>query len=101
MSAPISSSVAANAPSVQGSSPIPSPVSKGTPESAPAEPTGDVPKDTVRLSYAAQSALVEAAETPAQTAKEANQGDVQAKHLLAKHAAAKAAVAPPPIHVIA
>ena len=100
MSTPVSSSVPATAPSVQATSPRQAPVSKGTPKSPSTAPTGDVPKDTVRLSSAAQSALVEAAETPAQTAKEATQGDVQAKHLLAKQAAAKAAVAPP-IHVLA
>ena len=63
--------------------------------------TRDVPKDTVNLSAAAQSALREASETPADTAREAHQGDVQAKHLLAKQMAAKAALAPPPVHVVA
>ena len=49
-----------------------------------------VPTDTVQLSSAAQAALQESLETAAQTAKEAGAGDVQAKRLLAKHAAAKA-----------
>jgi hypothetical protein len=46
------------------------------------------PVDTVQISAAARS-LQEATETPAQTAKEAAAGDIQAKHLLAKEAAAK------------
>jgi hypothetical protein len=41
------------------------------------------------LSSAAQAALQEAVETQAQTAREAGQGDLQAKILLAKEAAAK------------
>jgi hypothetical protein len=52
------------------------------------------------LSSAAQAALQEALETPAQTAKEAGTGDVQAKRLLAKQAAAKAESAPSK-HVVA
>ena len=46
--------------------------------------------DTAQLSSAAQAALTEATETPAQTAKEAGGGDIQAQRLLAKEAAAKA-----------
>ena len=49
---------------------------------------------------AAQAALREALETPAQTAKEAGTGDLQAKRLLAKEAAAKAESAPSK-HVVA
>jgi hypothetical protein len=45
--------------------------------------------DTVKISSAAQQALQESRETPAQTTKEASQGDLQAKHLLAKLAARK------------
>jgi hypothetical protein len=48
--------------------------------------------DSVQLSKTAQAmlaALKEAAETPAQTAKEAGNGDVQAQGLLAKETAAK------------
>jgi hypothetical protein len=56
--------------------------------------------DTVQLSSAAQAALREAMETPAQTAKEAGTGDAQAKRLLAKEAAAKAESAPSK-HVVA
>lgn len=48
-----------------------------------------LPTDTVQLSDAAQAALRETVETPAQTAKEAATGDLQAKRLLAKQAAAK------------
>ena len=48
--------------------------------------------DLVQLSQAAQAmlaALQEATETPAQTAKEAGNGDLQAQRLLAKEAAAR------------
>jgi hypothetical protein len=48
-----------------------------------------VPTDSVQLSSAAQAALREAVETPAQTAKEVGTGDLQAKRLLAKQEAAK------------
>jgi hypothetical protein len=54
--------------------------------------------DTVQLSSTAQAqlstikvALQEVAETPAQTAKEAQSGDLQARRLLSKEATAKAA----------
>jgi hypothetical protein len=53
-------------------------------------------QDSVELSSTAQAqvngltaALKEASETPAQTAKEAQHGDLQAKHLLAKEAQAQ------------
>ncbi len=46
--------------------------------------------DSVKISAAAQ-AMQETIETPAQTAKEAAGGDVQARHLLAREAAEKAA----------
>ena len=52
-----------------------------------------VPIEKVQLSSAAQAALRESVETPAQTAKEASSGDVQAKRLLAKQEAAKEAAA--------
>jgi hypothetical protein len=48
------------------------------------------PTDTVQISSAAAQALKEAIENPAQTAKEAAGGDLQAKRLLAKEAADKA-----------
>ena len=48
-----------------------------------------IPIDSVQLSSAAQAALREIVETPAQTAKEAGTGDAQAKRLLAKQEAAK------------
>ena len=57
------------------------------PQAAP-QP-GAAPTDAVQISAAAKS-LQEAIETPAQTAKEAAGGDLQARHLLAKEAAAKA-----------
>jgi len=63
--------------------PASSQASSQTTQSAPAV-------DTVKISSAAQQALQEARETPAQTTKEASQGDLQAKHLLAKLAAEKA-----------
>jgi hypothetical protein len=44
--------------------------------------------DTVQISTAAQAALKEAVENPAQTAKEALGGDRQAQRLLAKEEAA-------------
>jgi hypothetical protein len=50
--------------------------------------------DTVHLSAAAQAAsaaIQETRETPSQTAQEAGKGDLQAKKLLAKEAAAKPA----------
>jgi len=52
------------------------------------------PKDTVQISSAAKQALQEATETSVQTAKEAQSGDLQAKKLLAKEAAANAAQQP-------
>lgn len=67
---------------------------------APSKPqsTADT-QDTVHLSSTAQAQLStikaaaqEAAETPAVTAKEAQSGDLQAKRLLAKEAAAAKAV---------
>jgi hypothetical protein len=45
--------------------------------------------DTVKISNAAKI-LQEATETPAQTAKEAGSGDLQARALLAREAAARA-----------
>jgi hypothetical protein len=55
----------------------------------PATSTASIPKDTVRISVAAQTALQETTETQAQTAKEAGKGDLQAQRLLAKETAAK------------
>ena len=52
-----------------------------------------VPSETVQLSSAAQAALHEMLESPAQTAREAGTGDLQAKRLLLKEQAAKAASA--------
>jgi hypothetical protein len=55
-------------------------------QSAPAKAV----EDTVQLSQVAQTAaatIKEARETPAQTAKEAVRGDLQAKRLLAKETA--------------
>jgi hypothetical protein len=55
---------------------------------APAKPVSPN-ADTVQISSAAQQALQEATETPAQTRQEANTGDLQAKKLAAKEAAAQ------------
>ena len=54
---------------------------------APSNPAA-VPKDTVAISNAAQTALQEAQETQAQTIKEASSGDRQAQRLVAKENAA-------------
>lgn len=52
------------------------------------------PVDTVQISSIAKQALQEATETAAQTAQEARGGDSQAKRLLAREEAAKAAQQP-------
>jgi hypothetical protein len=57
--------------------------------SSQAAVTPSAPKDTVQISTAAQAALQESKETPAQTAKEAAHGDRQAVTLLAKQTAGK------------
>ena len=59
-------------------------------KTAPVQKT-PVPNDTVQISTAAQTALQESRETPAQTAKEAASGDRQAQKLLTKENAAKRA----------
>jgi hypothetical protein len=63
-----------------------------SPKAAPSKPTSttsSVPKDTVQISGAAQTALQEASETPAQTAAEAQKGDRQAQNLIARHTPTK------------
>jgi len=60
---------------------------------APESRPQPVPVDKVQLSSAAEAALRETVETPAQTAKEAGSGDTQAKLLLAKEELAKEAAA--------
>ncbi len=69
------------------------PVAQSTEVSQPSPQTKSQPTttDTVQISSAAKAALAEATETSAQTAKEARSGDIQAKKLLAKEEAAKAA----------
>lgn len=57
-------------------------------QSSPSKPQS-VPADTVQISSAAQQALKEIIETPAQTAQEATGGDAVAKRLLAKESADK------------
>jgi hypothetical protein len=61
------------------------------PKQAPAKAKSEGAGDSVHLSQAAQAAataLQEASETPAQTAQEAGNGDLQAQRLLAKETAA-------------
>jgi len=62
-----------------------------SPKAAPSKPTSTthVPQDTVQISGAAQTALQEASETPAQTAAEAQKGDRQAQDLIARHTPTK------------
>lgn len=64
-----------------------SPTSPGG-RQAPEVSAPRLPTDTVTISSAA-AALQEAAETPAQTAREAAAGDLQARRLVARQAAAK------------
>jgi hypothetical protein len=52
-------------------------------------PSQTLSTDTVQISSAAQTALQEVLEAPAQTAKEARSGDHQAQRLLAREAAAQ------------
>jgi hypothetical protein len=54
-----------------------------------APPASSVPKDTVKISNAAQTALQESQETRAQTAKEAASGDRQAAQVQAKESKIK------------
>jgi hypothetical protein len=58
-----------------------------SPKAAPSKPTSTtgVPKDIIKISIAAQTALQEASETSAQTAAEAQKGDRQAQNLIARH----------------
>lgn len=69
--------------------PQPSAVPTSGTKVPPRMPPASTATDTVHISAAAQ-AMQEAAETPAQTAREASAGDLQAKHLLAREAAEKA-----------
>jgi hypothetical protein len=96
------SRLAAATPSVRESDASSTPVAKPRPpESVSQSPTAtDIPKEAVHLSDAARALLDETTETPADTAKEARQGDLQAKHLLAKQAAAKAAASSRRVHVV-
>ncbi len=57
------------------------------PPKTAASKTQQTPTDTVQVSTAAKAILQEVQETHAQTVKEANSGDGQAKRLLAKEAA--------------
>jgi hypothetical protein len=57
------------------------------PKAAESKPS-QAPTDTVSISNSAKAILQEVQETHAQTVKEANKGDAQAKRLLAKEEAA-------------
>jgi hypothetical protein len=78
------SSVTHTSPVAQTANPAPP-----KPSQAPKQPAP--PTDSVKLSQTAQAAAAqsqELIETPAQTSKEAQGGDLQAKRLLASEAAA-------------
>ncbi|MDA8091597.1 MAG: hypothetical protein M0Z61_15420 [Nitrospiraceae bacterium] len=66
-------------------------VTTSKPQQAPNE-TVSISSAAQKALSAAQSALKELTETQAETTKEANTGDLQAKRLLAKEAAEKAAM---------
>ena len=69
----------------------PNPVSQSAVvnQKAPQSKPQTAPTDTAQLSNAAKAALQEVLETPAQTSKEANTGDLQAQRLLAREAAGR------------
>jgi hypothetical protein len=67
------------------------PVAEAAPAPQASSPATPQPSaDTVQISNSAKALLQETLETPVQTAQEARGGDIQAMHLLAKEAAAKA-----------
>jgi hypothetical protein len=75
--------------------PVAEPTKTSTAKPAQPAPKAAISADSVNLSNAAQAlaaTLKEARETPAQTAKEAQGGDLQARRLLAKEEAAKTIV---------
>jgi hypothetical protein len=68
------------------------PTNTSSQRAAPAETQPAAGKDSVQLSKAAQAAaavLQEVRETPSQTLQEAGKGDLQARRLLAREAAAQ------------
>jgi hypothetical protein len=72
--------------------PVAEPAKTPTEKPAQQAPKAAISADSVNLSNAAQAlaaTLKEARETPVQTAKEAQGGDLQARRLLAKEAASK------------
>lgn len=79
-----SQSAAETASGAQSASNAQAPLKANMPSSSTS-----VPADKVTLSSAAQSMMKELSETPAQTQREASSGDLQAKRLLAKEAAAR------------
>jgi hypothetical protein len=64
------------------------PATVATPTAQPKGQATAIPQDTVQISAAAK-AMQEMTETPAKTAKEAAGGDMQARHLLDREAAAR------------
>jgi len=71
--------------------PAPQPVAQATaPQTSSPGTAQPSSVDTVQISNAAKALLQETLETTVQTAQEARGGDIQAMHLLAKEAAAKA-----------
>lgn len=73
------------------------PVAKVSTPDAPvvAKDKVTISKDSATLKVAGETPAQEAAETPAETAKEANKGDGQAQRLLAKQVAAAEIQKPP------
>ena len=77
--------------SVSNAAPSPVQVQPAAPSQASVSAQSQLaPTDTVSISNLAKAALQEALETSVQTNKEAASGDLQAIHLLAREAAAKA-----------
>lgn len=79
-----------HAPTAPAASPSPK---SATVAKDPAELAKAAPKSgtSMSISSAGQAAAQEAAETPAQTAREAQSGDVQAKRVMAREAATRKA----------
>ena len=97
---PMSLSIHTTPPAAPAADLAPAPAVKSTLDTTSAAPsqkqassqaavTQSAPKDTVQISTAAQAALQESRETPAQTAKEAAHSDRQAVTSLAKQTAGK------------
>ena len=89
MANPITSATQAGPQAAAQAKPVVEPATSSQKSAAPQQPGSSSPlADTVHISSAGQSALQEAIETSAQTAREARGGDRQAQNLLAREAAA-------------